>query len=116
MAAPEVIGESVKRDNGGGLSGDAYKSKAATANYAESYYDFGFSPRQIYIEVTGGDIDVKFLHQVINAKGLFGAPEAPSNSVRKSTDLQDGDSRIYRERNQRYVAIKGTGTFRLEAW
>ena len=113
-----VIGSKRARDNQGILSGDAFKEATGTADYADSFYDFGFMPEQIYIENNGGNtIEVKFLHQNEDpVSKRYVDPSAPANSVTPSAKVEAGASRQWRRRNHRFVAIKGVSDFVVEAW
>lgn len=115
--AAEKIGEKQSRDGGSVLSGDAFKQGIGTATYADNFFDIGFMPEQIYIENAGStDLEIKFLHQTLNAQGQFVEPSVPSDAVNPSSLLPGNTSKVWRRRNHRYVAIKGISAFIIEAW
>lgn len=115
--AAELIGEKDNRSSGSVLSGDAFKQGTATANYVDNFLDIGFMPEQITVHNdSGSDLEVKFLHQQINENKQFKEPEAPANSVKPSSIIDANSSFTFRRRNHRYLALKGGGGYRVEAW
>lgn len=115
--AAEKIGEKQSRSNGGVLSGDAFKEGTATANYEDNFLDIGFMPEQITVHNDSGtELEVKFLHQLVNDNKQYAEPESPDNSVTPSSKIDGNSSFTYRRRNHRYVALKGSGAYRVEAW
>lgn len=112
MAAQE-IGSARGGANGGIYSGNAFKEGTATTNYTEAnFLDIGFGPEMVFIKNTSGnDLFVAFVHK----KEDGSAPDLPPNT-QVDSKLEANESRVYRRRNHRYLAIKGNGGYQVEAW
>lgn len=113
-----VIGSKQSRDSGSVLSGDAYVSGTATADYSDNFFDIGFMPKEIDINnKSSNELSIKFLHQeIVDETKRYEDPEAPENSVTPSSTLSGNESKVWRDRNHRFVAVKGSGAFQIEAW
>jgi hypothetical protein len=118
MAQAETIGKVVDRSSGGIFSGEAFKKGTTTANYEDNFFYFGFRPQQIFVENLSntGMIEVKFLH---SSKELPDLEYDASTVSGVSSEVEEASSRVYRERHQDLIAVRGVGgtpNFKIEAW
>ena len=84
-----------------------YETGAATALFANNQFEFEHPDpsktftvwcKSIRIEASGGDIDFSFDGTTVHGT------------------VADGTSKVYWDRTEAGVAVKGAGTFYIEAW